>query len=543
MFHHPTIKWVCTLIALFFIQLSYSQTAVTDALIKDQYYAVSLSNDEGNYTLKIKKDETTLKEVSTPNFNPTFIFNQLLKALCLEKDPENEGCSPTDLELTEQTLKQKASELFIDLIYTYANEGEKKGQRIAEVTLNKDIHAYTYVKLDKENKKSNSFKCNDTVYNFSSSEVELKTIDRMLFPDKQYGVLTEKLSTKSCQLVFENGFIASIIVSGEINGKSVQFSSQYSIGITTRRNVLDLQKVRLWDELGNSEAFILLNEVIEYARINDVYTRDHSPQDGKLILNSQNASQAVYKSPQSKLFAVKVFSDFVGINENNPNGLVQIEIDKRINLWTRRVNKLSRMTFLNPYFEWSKIEEHNRTLPLSLVNNIQYTSPLEVYRYSMVETGVPINLTEYDGSVVGFQVNVLPAITFTNIADSTAQESNGSATMSERINSFMLGGELKFTFSPEKAWNFVISSRPFYYWNMNSSVRYNSILQKPDEQVLEAPNRWLNDVSIQVGIRLGQNYDNHFFARLGVIHELENLNNNFAQVQIGYATFFKTKGK
>jgi len=543
MFHHPKIKWVLTLIALFFIQLSYSQTAVTDVLIKDRYYAVSLSNDEGNYTLKIKQDETTLKEVSTPNFNPTFIFNQLLKALCLELGAENDGCSLQDLGIAEQILKEKASSLFIDLIYTYANEGDKKGQKIAKVTLNKEIHAYTYVKLDKENRESKSFRCNDTTYNLSSSQVKVKTIDRMLFPDKQYGVLTEKLSTESCQLVFENGFIASIIVSGELNGKRVQFSSQYSIGITTRRNVLDLQHVRLWDELGNSDAFIRLSEVIEYARINDVYTRDYSPQDGKLILSSQNGSQAVYKSPQSKLFAVKVFSDFVGINENNPNGLVQIEIDKRINLWTKRVKKWSRFTFLNPYFEWSKIEEHNRTLPLALVNDVQYTSPLEVYRYSMVELGVPINIKEYDGSAVGFQMNVLPGITFTNIADSTAQISNGNSAFSDRINSLILGGEFKLTFSPEKAWNFIISTRPFYYWNMNSSVRYNSLLQNPESVELKSPNRWLNDLSLQVGIRLGENYDNHFFARLGVIHELENLNNNFAQVQIGYATFFKTKGK
>ena len=553
MFHHPTIKWVCTLIALFFIQLCYSQTAVTDTHINGDLYLVSLTNTQGMYSLSISHGDSLLKRAETPNLNPVFIHNQLRKAICLKNKNTDQNCSVGSLGVSDTLLREKASSLFIDLVYTFANKTEEDGQKIAELKLSRKIPAYQSVKFHKSDeikldsaKNSWSFMFGGEDYTTESRNVRL-FLPKRRWHKKKYKkknrsaiITVDSLIPEKCDIIFENGFIASIIVSGKLNGRSVRFSSQYGIGVTTRQNVLEFNNIRLFDELGNTSLYLLLSEVIEYSRIIDVYTRDYSPRDKKITLNLEETEAFVYKAPRSKLLAFKVYSDFLGVNDDNPNGLVQVEMDKRINLWTKRVRKYSFATFLNPYFEWSKIEENNRTLFVSTLNEIQYTSPLEVYQYSNMESGIVMNLLEREGSVVGFQANLFPAFTFTSIADSLISSGEDVSNSNQRINSLIAGGELKLTFLPEKALSFVVSTKTFYYWNLNTSVCYKSLNQGIKESTLESPKRLLNDISLILGLRLGDDYDNRIFGRFGFIHEFLNWNNNFAQIQIGYSMYLKT---
>lgn len=547
------MKWHFAVLFLFSSSLIWSQkVAVSNVEISGNYYLVSLEKDDQMYSLSISRDGKLLREVSTPNFNPSYIFNQLKKTRCLEEDSTKENCPIGDIGITEDKLKEKSTKLFIDLLYTYANEAEGKGQKIAEIALSKKVPVYYNVELKKlpnsnkkrdSNKNVTSFEYGGETYNVSSKDVTLRPIRKWLVFKDTLAVVEETMIAESCQLVFENGFIASIIVSGTVEGRKVNFSSQYSIGVTTRSNIRAFSQIALFDELNNTSGYIKLNEVIEYGRVNDVYTRDYSPMDGKVVLSENSTNATLYKSPSSKLFRLNVFSDFVGLNEENPNGLVQIEVDKRINIWTKRVNKVSWFTFLTPYFEWSKIEEHNRSLTFSEGNGEYYTSPLEVYRYSMIESGILLNVFEGDGAVFGCQVNLLPALTFTQVKDTLQSSTGTNEYVDERINSFIIGGELKLTFSPEKTWGMAISTRPFYYSTLNAGIPYKSPEEDMTSVSLNEPNRWLNDLSLLITLRLGSDSDNLFFARLGMVHELANFNNNFAQVQLGYSMYLKTASK
>jgi hypothetical protein len=99
---------------------------------------------------------------------------------------------------------------------------------------------------------------------------------------------------------------------------------------------------------------------------------------------------------------VQVFSDFVGFDQNNPNGLIQLEFEKRLNIVTSR-RKLARSTrgsyvffpFVTPFLLKSKFEENNKYLVLNakdqFVNNqyypTKYTSTLELKRFENFSTG------------------------------------------------------------------------------------------------------------------------------------------------------------
>ncbi|MBU3663815.1 MAG: hypothetical protein FGM41_11555 [Bacteroidetes bacterium] len=554
--------------------LASAQVATTDVSVNDSLYIVKLTQSNGLYTVTYSLDGKVKLSKTSANFGPTYVFNHLKELWCpkakltsttpSEKVADNDSTSSpettTNVQETanndqppcilsvslEKDLLNKANKCFIDLTFTYAIDSDVEGQKIATVTFLKKIPVYNEVRIGKmklfESQK-NATQRLDAEIKKLKSPTRIIVKKRLIKCDVLMAEETDTFNAESCAIVFENGFISSIVVSGEYNGKNVRFSNIYGIGITTRQNISDLARIRLYDELGNFPSFVLLNQVIEYSRLIDNYTRDYSPSEITVHLSSNEPEKPVFKSPSTKLFRLNIYSDFIGINEDNPNGLVQIEADKRINLWTKRVAKVSALTFLNPYFEWSKIEQHNRSVQFSEVGGQFYLSPLEVYRYSMIEAGTLLNLLDGDGSVVHAQLNLLPALTFTQLTDSVNQSNGGKEYVDEKINSVLLGLEAKANFSPEKTWSLALSTRVFGYWNLNSTFPYYSINESVDSQKLVDPKRWLNDISMLVTIRTGKGSDNQLFARLGFIHELGNIYNNFAQVQLGYSIYLKASRK
>jgi hypothetical protein len=573
------IKGLIALAFLFNSVNATAQIAISDVLIQDKgYYLVELEKEQDFYVISIKKDGTLLKKASTPNFNPTFVLQQMRKALCLQKDVNQENCTWNDLKLDEDSVKEIATTLFIDLLYTYANEEDATGQKIADIALKQEITAYTYVNLRSVNKKIKkeerefikmkkdgtpkvrkdgtvkkkvitisqleSFTYADAEYQVNDNNVKIDTNFNFLRRDRFSATITQSFKPERCQVVFEDGFISSIIVKGKLGEKPVVFSTEHPVGVSTRKAIKKLKNNRLYDELGNTNAYIYLGDVICYEREDDVLTKDFSPKNHKVILNEEVQEKELYKLPVSKLFRVNFFSDFIGLDDANPNGLVQIEVSKRLNLNTHRKSLLkgglSGFTHLTPFFTWSKIEENNRSMPLSETNGSIYATPIELLRYSYIQTGFSLNIIDMYWPAVDVQINAIPGVTFTNVIDSVSDGTSAEQAVQNNVMSSMLGGEVLFKFLPEKAWGLELSSKSFYAWNLNPAINYNSIKTENGSVEVVDPNRWLHDLSMLITIRSGSNNDNLFYARIGIIHEWNNLYNNFAQIQLGYSIYLKS---
>jgi len=73
------------------------------------------------------------------------------------------------------------------------------------------------------------------------------------------------------------------------------------------------------------------------------------------------------KEQTSKILEMKVFSDLKGI-DIPPNGLVQLEFSKKINMWSNRRPGWSSnfnygwFNYITPYFSMNKIEDKNKRL-------------------------------------------------------------------------------------------------------------------------------------------------------------------------------------
>lgn len=496
------------LFIVFTLPLAGQSSAVT-INIDGVDYKIEASSDKGVCKIKMTDGDqfniTRTTNYFTLNNFKNMVVNEHINNLKAQRIASGDS-NPLAVDyenIMTTDLSRSLSDSFLELI-SILNNIPDSGQKIAEITLM------------------------DTVY----------------LRDKEDSIV-DTLKVNSAQLVFEDGTIKNIIIEGT-NGAQEQiiFSNLYSIGITTRANVLNFTKIRLNPELSDIEKNLKLSDVLIYKRKVDLRTNDFSPADVALVLYP-NKSQELFKAPSAKLFQLNLFSDFVGLNENNPNGLVQAEFTKRINLWTKRTsfwpfNKLGGvgvLSHMTPDLQFTKIEENNRSIGLSQFNNIgeitYFLNPLELYRHNYVRISNEVNLLDLQGASVSFHMNAFGGIGITNVKDTV--EMNGVETsFDENVNTLMYGANLKLLFNPESRWSYQLSSK----FNKLEPLSDNFLFASVEQNEFKEPNDWVTTWEFLLSWNTGA--DNQIFGRFRFNHELKYLNNNFTEFQIGYSIFLKT---
>lgn len=236
------------------------------------------------------------------------------------------------------------------------------------------------------------------------------------------------LKINNIDIEFNEGFLENIIVTGKMHPQIkrpyndayetdstalVKFYSFYPIGFSRGKDY-DFRKYMLYEgSIGDVKRELPLQNVLtNYVQKLKVDRRDYSPANQSLEIDpsaEKKEKVILRKEPTRRLFEAKVFSDFVGLDESEPNGLIQTEIDKRINLATkkRRIFKIVNiglLSYLKPFVVISKLESTNKNLPLryrDVFTNNQYTpvkhaSTLDLKRYENFSTGFDLNLTSFD---------------------------------------------------------------------------------------------------------------------------------------------------
>lgn len=493
------------LLLLFFVALSSALTAQevqTDIEVQPgNYYTIKVTKEDQQYIINIDKPNGSFDNpITVSNLNSSMLNSFIVSAY----DTDNARSKLTPGQINN--LKPKADLRFIELIAAL-NNTIQPGQRVATIILRDIIPVY--YRKDKKHKR------------------------------ERY---TKDFEIESCQIVFEDGFIKTIIAKGEIDDSTKYMSNNYGIGITTRDNVRKLSALALYNENSRNDIrYILVGDLLEYARIAGLKTNDYSPAD-QVITIMAGEKETVSKSPSEKLFTFNIFSDLAGINQNNPNGLIQTEFNKRINFWTSRYNfafnsGIGYLTHVIPSFEISKFEQNNRYMPLGQepindTTTLYYVSPFQTYRYSVANVATEVNILDIQGAAVTFHLNGFFGWGLTLVKDSIV-ENDVVNYVDENINSFVGGGIAKLIFNPESKWSFKISSRSMYINNLNDNFEYYS--ESPDG--LTSPNKWVHSFEFLITWDTGN--DNKLFGRYRFNNEWGDSDNNFSQFQIGYSIYFK----
>jgi hypothetical protein len=267
----------------------------------------------------------------------------------------------------------------------------------------------------------------------------------------------------------------------------------------------------------------------------------------------------VYKEPVSRLIQASVFSDFMGIEKNKPNGLIQTEIYRRINLYTlrnqffhSRNSNWGIFQYLRPEVSISKVEDKERVLSLDyLKTNVNgqevthaYASSIDLHLYQYMRVGSLFNLALFQNPDLhttvefntGFYFGLVPLKDTLRLNPIRLPENDEYTAVT--FETFL---ETNIKFSMNKHLEFSISYTPFVLFGLGE---YYTQVKNRDDFVnnLEQGGFWnrslLGKAELLIWVKPApEKSDGRFFGRYRFIHQLSNPNLYYHQIQVGYSFY------
>ncbi|WP_044403788.1 hypothetical protein [Lacinutrix sp. Hel_I_90] len=417
--------------------------------------------------------------------------------------------------------------------------------------------------------------------------IHLKSSEIPVYYDDEEESIFKPLKKLTVEISFYGGFIEKMQLQGVIGDTPITFNNKYSIGISSTKNIQELDTYRLFSDdafsdseinallktnvlesnenvqtlrkdqeqtNSNSKLHVNVSDIIRYVKKVDVNANDVSPVPQLLILDDNQKQSKLYREETSKLFEAVVYTDFLGLfDEDNPNGIIQTEINKRFNINTKRgdVNKLFGLIFppvaisegygffqfIDASFQYSKIESDSKfVIPNTfdvlddtdqIIESFDYYSPISLMQRRNFAIGGNLNLItlENQNSKLNMYLNAGFLFGRTGLKEAI-DDVEGFYT-----NNLEIPLEYQFHFLPEKRVSFSISDRLSWFETFDSNINLKSL----EDNNLVSKNRWLNTFNIDLNIDISST--GRLFLRYKLTHELDNINNNFSRLQFGYSFY------
>ena len=350
----------------------------------------------------------------------------------------------------------------------------------------------------------------------------------------------------STQIEFTNSYIQNITISGDIliANSSIQkmqvvFSSKIPIGFSSIRDYKALDKYNLSakfehkDNIVDFEVTVPVSDFLEYNHNLRLNTRNYCPKNDVISVELPSNYIKLYKEPTSKILEARVFTDILGIQGGNPNGIIQTEVEKRINMLTRRHKSLSKTNFgfvqyIKPFAILNKIEDKDRYLELDTgsLDSLK-TNFLDLYQYESFRTGIEANAFLFDVPFGKANIHINGGIAFGKVQGTDTANLVTARENKRLINTLHLYGKIKFKVIPDERYGITFSYQLGHYNALN-----NDIIFQPIDDTGNNKN-WLQNIEIFAFWNIGESGNIFFRYRLNC--SLDNWNYNFSQLQFGYS--------
>ncbi|MEM7036727.1 MAG: hypothetical protein AAF570_07090 [Bacteroidota bacterium] len=376
------------------------------------------------------------------------------------------------------------------------------------------------------------------------------------------------LIVDSVQVEFRGSMIDNIVVTGhlrEFPHQKLLFTNGMPFSFGTERDFDKLDRYYLFEDW-HDEYVIWLPELLQYVQRLNTGRKDYSPMDTTMIFYPREGFKRVHKETTKKILEASVFSDFVGFSEDVPNGLVQTEVSKRINLHTRR-RKLCcdprRANFgyfssIRPTLTVSKIEGKERLLKPGTLDTIQngtlsrdrFVNTVDLLRYENLSAGFDQNLLLFEFQQLKMILYLNGGLRFgrTSIQDSLPMIENNaiSDTRIENnftVNTFRFFSEATMKFFPDERYNLELTWRTQPMFLLDNRIKtVGNVLTYAatgSDGFNEQTKAVIHTGEILGSARTGARGRLFFRYRLNFAHR--NVNTNFHQAQVGYSFFLLAK--
>ena len=401
--------------------------------------------------------------------------------------------------------------------------------------------------------------------------------------DKKIRTEIAAFTVYEIQIQFQDGFIENIKVLGKIDGNNhlLKFENAYPIPFSTRRDFRKLYETHIYERTiyakvkNNTDKIfacsLRLGDLIYYNQNLDINVKDYSPENQVLnkSISQEKTTVNLYKERTSKILELKVFSDLKGIDNDNPNGLIQFELCKKFNFWNmreeiRNFGNYGFFNFITPYFSMNKIENNNKRIILPYMGIQQadtnqanvYASTLKMLQYQTFSLGV--NLTAFTVDIPGLKSTInfntgfyFGRTLFEDTLRTKIDSSNFTPLTTNNIkqfglNTFQIVPEITLQVFPDKRYGVILSQRFINFKLLNSNVKqvrdsanYTNYIKslKGDRSKIDdySAKKWLGSSEIFAFYQPSKY--NKIFFRYRFNWDLDNVKTNFHQMQVGLLTY------
>jgi hypothetical protein len=422
--------------------------------------------------------------------------------------------------------------------------------------------------------------------------------------DKNNRRIVNKFFVDNVSVEFEDGTIKNIFADmsladqtgNPIKGTSLRFKNISPISISTKTDPDAFEKIKMFssqkwhlnkkfdlikDDLQSTDPKILhletkspeldkkggdtselldkeflyfyLSDLLDYSIIAENDREDYSPANTVVELNKQNASAVLKKEKRSKILTARAYTDFIGIQDDQPNGLIQVEASKRINFNTAKYGGaflyVSIFSYVEPVLSFSKIEKNKNALELnsSSLDSAQtqagkkqfMVSPVDIYKYQKSSFDIHLNLMKINipELKLNIQFNTSLGMLKTNTVDTLLITGPNTVIKSSdpnftTLNTLRWGFSTIFEIKPENRYGICLG------WDRRNPDLLTQGFTIP--KVTGKNNKLINTAWVDAFLKT--NEDSKLFFRYRFTFEDKKSKNNFSQIQLGYLMdLFKTK--
>lgn len=214
----------------------------------------------------------------------------------------------------------------------------------------------------------------------------------------------------SVELEVEDGAVLGLKATGRLqeNGQKVCFESRSPIGISSDRDLhTDWSRQRLWLQyplLGHGPvhaAYVRLTDLVRYYPALAPEAGDRSPANGVYVvhLGDPLTRRTFTKIATQKILQGRLYTDLAGVRGDNPNGLVQLEVNRKFafgSQWSKFSPdyQLQAFGYFTPFVALNKLEQQNRYLPLvrTAQRGTYLVHAIDLLRYTNLRVGGDYNL-------------------------------------------------------------------------------------------------------------------------------------------------------
>lgn len=316
-----------------------------------------------------------------------------------------------------------------------------------------------------------------------------------------------------------------------------------------------------YDKTFNWEKKIFVGNLLKYDEDFTNLTKDYSPKDTtykfSFFKETTDTSISVVRESTSKILELNIFSDFLGIEKANPNGLIQFELARKFNLLTHR-KTFSRKHIYTNYgwfnhitanFVLSKIEDKERRLSLSEYSQSplimrKSATTLDLFNYQFMNLGLNTSMFLVDVPMLKstFSINLGVHFGRTAISDSLFIEDSGKLKKNQLVNEY---GVNHLQVAPEIRWQIFPDER--YGLNVSNRITWLKVFSDKFTQTNNPDELALLNASEAIRRRPFNSFEilgffkptklSKLFFRYRINTQFCHVSNNFHQAQVGFMSY------